>query len=348
MKITEAIIRLSTNIDLNSKIIAEFIKVNRSKDLLSKKIIYPTGKEEQFKASLFGLDINPILKKIKNTGTRPVFFFEKHYPELLKKIPDLPAVLYCRGNTKLLKEKYLVALVGSRKATQYGLRQTIKITHELSDQGIVIVSGLAFGIDATAHQATLEAQGKTIAVLGTAINTMYPVNNEPLARKILKSDGLIISEFPPDYPTFKYNFPMRNRIIAGMSQATIVTEAAEKSGALITAGLALEYNRDVYSLPADVDRFSARGTNILLLQGATPLLSPKQILNDLGLSNFQNQVKIDKDQSKVLNTLSEGQSGFDRILKETKLDAPQLNVVLLELEMKALIKQIGGGVYIKC
>jgi len=268
------------------------------------------------------------------------------FPSVLLEIANCPKVLYCRGNLDLLKEKNLVSIVGARKASEYGLRCTRKIARQIAEQGVVVVSGLALGIDAQAHRGALEAHGKTIAVLGTAIDCLYPRTNEQLALSILERGGLIISEYPKGSPYNIYNFPLRNRIIAGLSRVTLVTEAAEKSGSLITACLAAEYNREVFAVPADIDKITNTGTNELIKKGASVLTSANDILDIFGPVSKPKLVDLDRDELLVIDQISAGACEFDKILKTLKVSSAQLNVVLMKLELKNLIaRSIDGSFY---
>lgn len=268
---------------------------------------------------------------------------KSNFSSLLQQIPDCPQKLYCRGNLKLLKEKHLVAIVGSRRATSYGLLQTKKLAFELARAGVVIVSGLALGIDGVAHRGALEAKGKTIAVLGTPISQLYPATNEALGRDIIKNGGLVVSEYSPEDPVFASNFARRNRIIAGLSQVVLVTEAAQKSGALITADLALQYNREVMALPGDVTRINSFGPNNLIKNGASPVLDSTDILEALGLEDG-GQLKLDLEigESEVLKIICEGIGDFDAILLKSKKKTHELSSLLLQLEIKGLIKNAKG------
>lgn len=271
---------------------------------------------------------------------------DKKYPDVLREISDPPKEIYAQGNLNLLGEKTLVAIVGSRKATSYGIDQTKKIAFELSKRGVVIVSGMALGIDAAAHQGALNALGKTIAVLGSAIDNFYPVQNENLGKKILEQGNLIISEYSAGSPTFKSNFPMRNRIIAGLSTATIITEAAERSGALITAYLALDYNRDVLALPGNIDRINSKGTNRLIRCGAFCVNSMDALLEFFDLNSSQSrQINLTNDEKKIIETLGHAPTNFDDILKEVKLTAGELNILIATLELKGAIRRNLNGEY---
>jgi len=209
---------------------------------------------------------------------------DKAYPKKLKNIYAAPPLLYCLGNIKLLK-KPSVAIVGSRQITNYGKQVTEKLTREIVDLKIVIVSGIAKGVDSVAHKTCLDSNGQTIAVLGSGINIVYPDKNKWLYQQIIKKSGLIISEFPPNTPPKAANFPQRNRIVAGLSKVVIVTQAKIKSGSLITARLAADMGIDVVAVPGPIDNLFCQGTNWLIKQGCSPITS----VNDLSFLLKNNQ-----------------------------------------------------------
>lgn len=202
----------------------------------------------------------------------------KEYPSKLKNIYDPPQKLYVLGNRELLYQK-IIAIVGMRKATQYGKKVAYTISKGLSQSGIVIISGLAIGIDTYAHIGAI--QGKTIAVLGSGINNIYPKENIELARKIIKNGGCIISEYEIREKPEKLHFPQRNRIISALSDGVTIIEAGKKSGALITAEFALEQGKDVFAIPGDINKKESEGCNELIKDGATLVTSYQEILNNI-------------------------------------------------------------------
>jgi DNA processing protein len=215
-------------------------------------------------------------------------------PESLRELTNAPHLLYARGNTQLLKEKRMLAVVGSRKATSYGKRVIRESIPKLTQIGVTIVSGLALGIDAAAHKRTLESDGKTIAVLGSSLlpDEITPPSNQALARRILDNGGLLLSEYPPGSPGYASHFPERNRIIAGLSQGTLVVEAALKSGSLITARLASECSRDVFSVPGPITAPQSAGTNQLIERGAIPFTSCTTVTDALRWLEPQKQETV--------------------------------------------------------
>ncbi len=206
----------------------------------------------------------------------------KEYPDKLKNIYDSPSKIYALGNKKLLKQK-AIAIVGTRKATQYGKKIAYEFSKELAQRGINIISGLALGIDSYAHLGCIQAQGekyvgKTIAVMGSGFNNIYPKENIELARKIIKSGGCIITEYTAKTKPEKLNFPQRNRIISGLAEGILVVEANKKSGALITAEFALEQGKEVFTIPGDITKEQSKGCNELIKDGATLITNYQEIL----------------------------------------------------------------------
>ena len=206
----------------------------------------------------------------------------EEYPKQLKEIYDPPLKLYVLGSKQLLKEKS-IAIVGARNATEYGKKVAFQISKELSEAKINIISGLAVGIDTSAHLGTLQGKciGKTIAVLGSGLDKIYPKENIELAKHILKFGGCLVSEYPVGTSASKLNFPQRNRIISGLSKGVLVVEASEKSGSLITADFALEQGREVFAIPGDINKENSKGTNELIKQGAKLVTKYNEILEEI-------------------------------------------------------------------
>lgn len=232
-------------------------------------------------------NINKIINIIQKENIGILYFKDKNYPKNLKEISDFPIVLFYKGNVDLLNKKYLLTVVGSREVNNYGENITRNLIKKLNKE-IVIISGLAYGIDTIAHQSALDYKHKTVAVLGSGINniSIYPKSNLELAEIIIKKNGLILSEFPPLTKPLKLNFPQRNRILAGLSPATLVSQAKEKSGALITAYFALDYNREVLSVPSNIDLKLSQGNNQLIRSGAKVILNHCDIENILNIDSL--------------------------------------------------------------
>jgi DNA processing protein len=274
---------------------------------------------------------------------------EKDFPALLKEIPDKPALLYMRGGLPSPELKYL-CVVGSRACTVYGRRATQKLIAGLAKYPIAIISGLALGIDSEAHKAALDVGLPTVAVLPSSADdaSLYPSSNKPLAAKILASGGALISEERGPYKAAIHNFPQRNRIMAGMSHATLIIEAGEKSGTLITARLALDYNREVFAIPHELGRESGEGVNRLLREGATLVRNSEDILQALGLApavaaQAPLPMDLSEPEKKVLETLSEALVR-DELIERAELRAQDANIALSSLLIRGLITERLGKI----
>jgi DNA processing protein len=281
----------------------------------------------------------------------------ERYPELLRAIHDPPAVLYCDGLPQP-GDRQAVAIVGSRQATPYGLRVTETLAGELSALGFTIVSGFARGIDAAAHRAALAAGGRTIAVLGCGLDVDYPPGHAPLRAEIAGS-GAVLTEFDHGTPPRATNFPRRNRIISGLALGVVVVEAAEDSGSLITARLALEQGREVFAVPGPIDVQTSRGPHGLLKQGAKlvetvddiveellPQLDrPLQTLKTEPIAALPEHVELSPTERTVLNMMSREPLHLDDLTERSRLTTPAVAGILLGLELKALVKQLPGQRY---
>ncbi len=276
--------------------------------------------------------------KLNRKGISVVTRVDKNYPKRLKNFDDSPLVIYCRGDKSTFTTAKTVGVVGTRKATVYGLAQAAAVSVELSKYGYVVVSGLAAGIDAASHKAALDAGGKTIAVLGTTIDRIYPAQNEALSRRIVDSGSLIVSEYPPESKTEKYHFIFRNRIIAALSDIVIIVEAPERSGALATARYAMEYGKDVYVIPADINKPNFLGSNRLIGQGAFILTSVNDFLENIGLDKKSTRDILKSDRL-ILDAIVSQDGNFDRMLECLSENPAKLNVDLMRLEIEGLIKK---------
>ncbi|MFH1598501.1 MAG: DNA-processing protein DprA [Patescibacteria group bacterium] len=278
-----------------------------------------------------------------------VTFLEDSYPPLLKEIHSPPVVLYVKGNTDL-KNKYNLAIVGTRKNSAYSQRILEQLLADLT-QYFVIVSGLALGVDAIAHQQALYHNGKTVAVLGCGLDQIYPRSNYNLAEEILDKDGSLISEYPLGTEPFKQHFPARNRLISGMSLGTLVVEAPLRSGALITAAFSLEQNREVFAVPGSVFSPKSQGTNQLIQMGAKCVLSAHNILETYNLDLTKNKNKIilkptTTEEKIIWQILSNEPTTLDKIIAISKLETRVVNSTLISLELKGSIKNLGGQNYV--
>jgi DNA processing protein len=296
-----------------------------------------------------------------------IAFDSEAYPPLLKQIPDAPLLLYVRGDPKVLSQ-YGVAIVGSRRPSAYGSSVAHRLAHDLAQRQLVVTSGLARGVDSAAHRGALEARGKTVAVLGSGIDVIYPRENKKLADEVAKS-GAVISEFPLRTGPTPENFPIRNRIISGLSLGVVVVEAAEYSGSLITARLALEQNREVYAVPGNITSAQSFGPNHLIKQGAKlvdqwmdvieefPAEVRRQLLPPTEASEGEPMAaqaatlfaaSLTPDQKAVFEVLRADQTSFvDEIVGAAKISHPHVLAALLELEMNGLIRQLPGKNFIR-
>jgi len=271
------------------------------------------------------------------------------YPPLLKQIFDPPGVLYTRGVLPSPELRHL-AVVGARRVSSYGERVCEDLVGPLAASGVVIVSGLAYGVDSIAHTTCLDADGVTVGVLGTGIDTgsIYPARNRDLASRILANGGALVSEFAPGTPPLPQNFPYRNRIIAGLSHGTLVIEAAIKSGSLITARAALEQNRDVYVVPGSIHSPLSEGPNSLLKVGAAPVTCAEDVFPDLPVRRGPRkpafEPKTDLERA-VYTVLQLEPKHIDEIVRATQLPAPTVTSTLSLLEMKGAVKNETAGFY---
>ncbi len=276
------------------------------------------------------------------------------YPKILREIPDPPQDLYCRGDLSLFND-FCFGVVGTRKLTAYGKEAAQSIVCRLVQAKFTIVSGLAIGIDAAAHEATLRNNGRTIAVLGTGVDdkSIFPNTNLGLAKRILDSGGLIISEYKPGTQGYKSNFPQRNRIISGLSKGVLIIEADEKSGSLITARLAGEQGRDVFAVPGSIFSSKSAGPHILIKKGAKMVTTAEDILEEYGdnLRLFEKPKPVisteDKLEKSILDILDKGFAFIDDIVRASNFDTSKVLSKLSILEIKGVIKNIGNGKYKK-
>ncbi len=278
--------------------------------------------------------------------------FDNHYPELLKRIYDPPVLLFTKGNG-LKKEQDCIAIVGTRNMTEYGRRVTSDLSSSLSRSGLIIVSGLARGVDTIAHNETLIADGKTIAVLGCGLDRVYPSENRKLYSEI-EDRGTLVSEFPFGTKPDAVNFPQRNRIISGLSHAVIVVEAGNKSGAMLTALNAIDQNRDVYAVPGRIYDDKSIGTNRLIRHGAIPVQNAEEIVTILQPRLFKpNQPKqerinleLNPMQAKIVAQLQNDAVHIDQLAKILNIEITKLLSELLQLELIGAVRQLAGKMFI--
>lgn len=300
------------------------------------------------------LEIDPDLEleKINRIEGKIITILDPDYPKLLKEIYAPPPLLYYLGKLNLNND-FPLAVVGTRKISDYGQQVTEQIVGELTAAGLTIVSGLALGIDVCAHQAAIKNGGKTIAVLGSGLDQIYPAQNRQTAQKIIETGGAIITEFPLGMPPLKHNFPQRNRIISGLSLGTLVTEAGVKSGALITARYSLEQNREVFAVPGNIYSQGSVGPNNLIKMGAKMVTEAADILEALNLEQAKEfktvkEVVPENETEKILLELLNDQPlHVDKISQCARLDISVINSTLAVMEMKGMVKNLGNQKYIK-
>lgn len=295
------------------------------------------------------------VEKSRASGTRVISFESSDYPDLLRQIYDPPVILYVRGCIELLAGP-AIAIVGARRCSVYGKQVAHKMAEEIARQGLVVVSGLARGIDTKSHQGALSAGGSTVAVLGTGIDVEYPSENRKIQREIAEK-GCLVTEFPFGVFPAPQNFPIRNRIISGLSLGTLIPEAGEFSGSLITARLTLEQNRDLWAVPGNITNPESIGPNLLIKQGAQPVTCVQDILNGLplpvlkelkNLHQSEEELRFSPDQSAVLKCLSVNDARhFDIIRNKTGFSQGHLNRLLFDLEINGVVKQQPGRLYFR-
>ena len=277
---------------------------------------------------------------------------DKEYPPLLAEIIDAPKKIYVRGNKELLSHPNLFTVVGSRKANIYGRQCASEILPPLAKAGMPLVSGLAYGIDSLAHKACVDQQKQTVAVLGSGIDdaSIYPKANIQLAHEILKHDGVLLSEHEPKAPTYPSNFPKRNRIIAGLTKGTLILQADIRSGSLITARLALEYNRDIFAIPGPINDPLSNGTNLLIQSGAHPIMSAQDILSVYEIDEIladNNTANLPKNHRSLLDKLTRKPQHIDIIAEAANLTTHTASSILAELELADQVQHVGNMKYIQ-
>ena len=292
--------------------------------------------------------IEKVSKWLKNDNNNIITYNDDRYPESLKEISNAPMILYCVGDIKLLKSNQL-AVVGARKNSSYGKNAVKKIIQEITNNDVTITSGLAYGIDTIAHNYALEYKLKTIAVVGTGVDIVYPSSNRQLYEEISKQ-GLIVSEFTLGTGPLRHNFPQRNRIISGLSKGVLIVEAASRSGSLITAKLALEQNKEVLAIPGSIFSETSIGCNELIQQGAKLVNNASDIIEELNLSEpphlYRNADTINSMtniERIVFDCIDVNLTTTDQIINTTKLSYSEISEVLFELEMKSIIESVPGG-----
>lgn len=340
------------------------IKLDLITTLGSASNVYQAGSEMLFRAGFskqhFDLyhgdeikaEVSRILEDCDKKNIDIIRISDEDYPEMLKYIPDPPLLLYVRGS---IPKSNSIGIVGSRKASGYGIETANKMAFNLALANINIVSGMARGIDTAAHAGALEAGGETVAVLGCGVDVPYPPENKGIMERIINS-GAVISEYPPGTPPSTFNFPSRNRIISGMSIGTLIVEAGMKSGSLITANYALEQGRDVFAIPGNINNINSMGTNRLIKDGAKIVLSVDDILDELsfGYSPLIKKSRTGKKnrtaglgakEKKIINALKIEDLYDEELSDRTSIKLIELYEILLDLELNSMVKKSINGKY---
>ncbi len=296
------------------------------------------------------VDLEKLFDKMTAQGIKILTWNDELYPPRLKEIEQPPPVLYVRGEL-LPEDHFAVAIVGTRKITSYGRQVTEELAAFLAANGVTVVSGLARGVDAAAHSVAVKAGGRTIAVLGSGVDRIYPPENRAIAEQIMLR-GALVSDYPVGTAPESTNFPPRNRIISGLSLAVVVIEAGETSGALITAEFAAEQGREVFAVPGSILAPQSKGTNKLIQNGALPLLSPEDLLQALNLTRIGAQkaarkiLPADEVEARLLNALGNEPLHVDEIRNQTGLPVEKVSAALVMMELKGMVRQVGGMHYV--
>lgn len=297
-----------------------------------------------------GVDLDKVWEKIEKQGIKILTWHDEAYPQRLKEIDQPPPVLYVRGEY-LPDDLFAVAIVGTRRVTPYGRQITEELSAFLAANGMTVISGLARGVDVIAHQTSLKTGGRTIGILGSGVDKIYPPEHRGLAEQMMER-GAIISDYAPGTPPEASNFPPRNRIISGLSLAVVVVEAGETSGALITAEFAAEQGREVFAVPGSILAPQSKGTNKLIQNGALPLLSVNDLMQALDITRVGEQksarkiMPADAIEAKLLTVLTNEPLQIDEIRNQADLPIEKVSAALVLMELKGLVRQVGGMNYV--
>jgi len=296
------------------------------------------------------IDLEKIWERLEAKGISVMILPDEEYPTRLRELDLPPPVLYLRGELTP-DDEWAVAVVGTRRVTAYGRQVAEDIAGTLARNGITVISGLARGVDSISHQAALDAGGRTVAVLGSGLDRIYPPENRRLSEQIITS-GALISDYPPGTPPEASNFPPRNRLISGLSLAVVIVEAGQTSGALITAAFAADQGRDVFAVPGNITNPASKGTNRLIQDGAHPLLHPEEILEALELTMVAEHrtarvvLPADAVEAQLFETLGREPLHIDEIRSRTEIPIEKVTATLALMELKGMIRQVGGMHYI--
>ena len=291
-------------------------------------------------------ELDSSIENMQRNGIEIVTIFSDEYPEKLRDLPDRPLILYAKGDLSLANQKS-VAVVGTRMPSNYGRIVTEKFSEKLAQSGLVVVSGLCYGVDEIAHKKTLAVGGKTIAVVGSGFNNIYPATNTTLSLEIAER-GLLLSEYPPSFKPKRYTFPRRNRIVAGLSDGVLIVEAGIKSGTIHTKEYALEYGKDIFAVPGNITSNKSELTNQLIKSGqAECVLSADEIVDFYGMKKAEKQkmLTLSFDEKSVVDALADGEKDFDFLSRKTKIPVNILNSYLTTLEIRGLIRKLPAQCY---
>jgi DNA processing protein len=293
--------------------------------------------------------LDSLMEDMEKRGIRLLFLDDERYPALLKSIDDPPYLLYCMGDVRALNLPS-VAVVGTRHPSGYGADMAKSIAGALSEAGVCVVSGMAIGIDGSAHAGALQRSGKTVAVLGSGLNTPYPPENTALFHEILASGGAAISEYPPEARPHSFHFPHRNRLISGLCRGVVFVEGRVKSGGMITVRTALDQGREVFAVPGNIGQYYAEGPNAIIREGAVMITSVEDILEELGIDApepkpGEETKPRDAVSGGIVRALQKEAMGMDALIKETGLTADALIAQLCMLEIGGEIKRESGNIY---
>jgi DNA processing protein len=361
----EALIGLNMFCDIGSTRLNQLLKFfGKPENILKapcEKLMAVSGIGKEIARKVTSLkeeDIDEDIDLAKKYNLKIITIDDEEYPENLKQIYDPPIVLYVKGELTG-QDKFSIAIVGSRRASFYGLSCAEKFASDLSERNFTIVSGLARGIDTSAHRGALKQGGRTIAVIGSGFRHLYPQENKELAEEISRC-GAVISEFPINARPLSQNFPRRNRVISGLSLGVLVVEAARNSGALITADCALEQGRDVFALPGKIDSGNSFGTNGLIKQGAKLVSCADDIIEEFNIpittnlnkreikdTNLDSNVCLSDNESLLYNLISGQPVLLDEIAEKTNMSISAISDMLLRLQLKKMIRQLPGKQFIK-
>jgi DNA processing protein len=296
------------------------------------------------------IDLDKIWEQIDAQGISVIIQTDEEYPRRLREIEQSPPVIYMLGDLTA-EDEWSVAVVGTRRVTAYGRQVAEEVAGTLARNGITVVSGLARGVDSISHQAALDAGGRTVAVLGSGLDRIYPPENRRLAEAIT-ANGALISDYAPGTPPEASNFPPRNRLISGLSLAVVIVEAGQTSGALITAGFAADQGREVFAVPGNITSPGSKGTNRLIRDGAQPLLNPEQVLEALELTMVAEQrtarvvLPADAVEAQLFEVLGREPLHIDEIRTKTEIPMEKVTATLALMELKGMVRQVGGMQYV--